>query len=250
MANDITLGSATSTSIRYKTQRNQLASQKAGKNMEVARVYANNTYGLTDIAAQMITRGCLAKRPDIKYVLDYMSNVMQDLLIEGNRLDMGGLVTLEPVIKGTFEEGESFDINKHEIVVSATAGKVLRKVTSTSVTEKIGTSAQPVITEVHNTVSFEEDVLWGQGVTAIVKGKHLSFDETVTDEGIFISCPEYEGADLAIEIVKHSKTEISFKVNGEIDTTYTASLTFKTRQGDKNADPIEVKREVTLKPAE
>ncbi len=250
MSNDLKVGTGNKSTIRYKTQRNQLASQKAGKEMSIARVYANNTYDLTDMANQLAVRGCLAKKADIKYVLDALSTLMQDLLIEGNTLDVGGLVTLTPVIKGTFEDGETFNDKKHAIVVSASAGSVLRTVTSASSVERIGGTLLPVIDSVENTIDYTADTLYGSGVTANMKGKHLSFDDAATDEGVFLACSDYAGGDLSVAVIKASATEIAFRVNGEIDATYTATLTFKTRGGDKNADPITVTRTVTLKPAE
>ncbi len=249
MANDLNLGSSTTRTIRYKTQHNMLASQKAGKDMSVARVYVNNTYSLTDMANQLVQRGCMAKKPDIKYVLDSLSVLIQDLLMEGNAIDVGGLVKLTPVITGVFEKGERFNAAKHAILIKATSGKVLRKVASDSPVEKMGGTSSPTITGVTNTVDFTEDIIYGGGETAELAGKFLNFDPHATDEGLFISCPEYEGDDLTLEVLKSEDDSIKFKVNGAIDNEYSAFLTFKTRGGDKNnEEPTEVKYEVTLKP--
>ena len=69
------------------------------------------------------------------------------------------------------------------------------------------------------------------------------------DEGLFISCPEYEGEDLAVTVIEATPTEISFSVAGAIDAEYPAFITLKTRRNDKNAEPVEVRHEVTLKPS-
>ncbi len=249
MANDLDIGSSSGTLIRYKTQHNRLASQKAGKDMSVARVYVNNTYSLTDLANRIVQRGSFVKKPDIKYVLDTLSEVMQDLLMEGNAIDVGGLVKLTPVITGVFEDGERFNANKHAIVIKATSGKVLRKVASDTPVEKLGGSLTSAVTAVMNMLDCLEDTLYAQGTTAVLKGKNLTFDATAADEGLTLSCPEYEGDDLAIEIIKATAGEIAFKVKGAVNDTYTAYLTLNTRHGDKNADVSSIKKEVTLAPA-
>ncbi len=70
MSVDIKIGEANASKIRFKVQHNQLASLKAGQARSVARVYANNRYNLQDLAGLLTQRGCLAKKTEVKYVLD------------------------------------------------------------------------------------------------------------------------------------------------------------------------------------
>ncbi len=251
MANnqDVEMGGASASSIQYGTFHNQLASQKAGKDMNVAHVYTHKTYTLKELAAALKARGVSLTRGTIFYVLQELADLMQDLLAEGNAINLGGIVRLFPTIRGTFEEGETFDESKHAIVVRAIAGKVVRGAASAGPVQKVGGSVSPTITGLYNTVNFEEDILFGGGETGTVEGKFLTFDATAADEGLFISCPEYEGDDLTLDVLKSDSGAIKFKVNGAIDAEYTAFVTFATRGGDKNAEVTEIKREVTLKPA-
>ncbi len=243
-------GSAKASKIRYTTQHNPLASQKAGKNMDIARVQTDKTYSLTELAGLISADGSFMDESDLVYALSRLSVKMQQLLVSGSAVDVGGLVTLRPVITGAIEEDGSVSASTNEIRIKATVGKILRKIAKDASLEKVGGSLMPEIERIRNEVDYTLNVLYGQGTNAELKGKRLDFDSSAADEGIFISCPEYEGDDLAIEIMDKASEEVKFKVKGEIDTTYTATLTFKTRGGDKNADPVEVNREVTLKPAE
>ncbi len=248
MAN-INTGSANASKIRYKTHHNNLASQKAGKDMNIAMVQTAKTYSLTELAELIAADGSFMDEPDIVYVLSRLSVKMQQLLITGNAVDVGGLVTLRPVITGAIEEDGSFNKELNKIRIKATVGNILREIAKDATLEKIGGTATPEITAVFNTVDFTNDVLYGGGETAEMEGKLLSFNPDATDEGLFISCPEYEGDDLSLTFIKGDNSTIKFKVNGAIDAEYTAFVSFKTRLGDKNAEPVEVKREVTVKPA-
>ncbi len=247
MSIQINLGSESSSKIRYKTQFSPLASQKAGEDRNVARVYTNKTYSLTELGALMAKHYNFMEEEDFVYTLSCMSKEMQELLIAGNAINIGDLVTLRPTIAGTFKPDQSFDADVHEIRISASCGKILRHSARNAGVEYIGTSAKPIITCIRNEKDYEENVLIC-GENAEIKGKRLNFNEA-EDEGIFISCPEYEGSDLAVKVVKAEATEIKIEVTGSIDTTYTAFLTFCTRGKDKNASVTEIKREVTFKPA-
>ncbi len=242
---DIDPGSSSIAKIRYETVRNQLASQKAGTDMNVARVYTNRTYQLREMAEELVNRKVPLSRQLISYVLGELSDLMQSLLVQGNSINLGGLVKLTPVIKGTFAPGESFDASKHEIVVAASIGKVLRGAASTGSVEKVGAGLQPEIESIKNTVTFEDDVLFAL-TTGTVKGKNLGYDAAASDEGLFV-----DAAGVGIELIAATATEINFRLTGEVETETTAVLSFKTRGGDKNlTDPTVVTRTVTLKPAE
>ncbi len=242
---DVEMGGSNASSIHYGTFRNQLASQKAGKEMNVARVYTHKTYTLKELAAELKARGVSLTRGTIFYVLQELADLMQDLLAEGNAINLGGIVRLTPVIRGVFEEGEAFDESKHAIVVSASAGKVVRGAASAGPVQKVGGSVSPTIESVKNTLTFEDDILFAL-TTATVKGKNLGYDAAASDEGLFL-----DAAGVGVEVIAATATEINFRLTGEVESETTAVLSFKTRGGDKNlATPTVITRTVTLKPAE
>ncbi len=237
-------GGSSTAGIQYATQRNQLASQKAGEEMSVARVQVVKTYSLTEIGEQMEERGGIATRATILYVLQELTDTIEKLLAKGNACDLGGLVKLTPVIRGVFKSGELFNADKHTIVISAQAGKVIRGAAKAGPTTKIGGSVSPTIESVKNTVTFEDGILFGL-TTATIKGKNLGFDALASDEGLFI-----DANGVGVEVIEATATEIHFRLTGEVESETAAVLTFKTRGGDKNAEPIGVAKSVTLKPAE
>ncbi len=244
MAN-IDAGSTKTAKIRYKTQRNNLASQKAGKDMSVARVQTVKTYSLTEMASLIAADGSFMDEADLTYVLTRLSVKMQQLLVAGNALDVGGLVTLRPVITGPIEKDGSFNPATNKVRIKATVGNILREIAKDVALEKVGGTVSPDIESIKNTVTFEDDVLFGL-TTATVKGKNLGFDASASDEGLFL-----DAAGMGVEVISATATEINFRLTGEVATETAAVLSFKTRGGDKNlTDPTVITRTVTLKPAE
>ncbi len=242
---DVEMGGSSASSIQYGTFRNQLASQKAGEERNVAHVYTHKTYTLKELASALKARGVSLTRGTIFYVLQELADLMQDLLAEGNAINLGGIVRLFPTIRGTFKDGEAFDDAKHAIVVRAAAGKVVRGAASAGPAQKVGGSVSPTIESVKNTVTFEDDVLFAL-TTGTVKGKNLGYDASASDEGLFV-----DAVGVGVEVIAATATEINFRLTGEVESETTAVLSFKTRGGDKNlTDPTVVTRTVTLKPAE
>ncbi len=242
---DVEMGGSSASSINYSTYHNDLASQKAGASRSVARVYTHKTYTLKELAGELKARGVSLTRGTIFYVLQELADLMQDLLAQGNAINLGGIVRLFPVIRGVFEDGETFDDSKHAIVVRASAGKVVRGAASAGPAQKRGGSVMPMINSVKNAVTFEDDILFAL-TTATVKGKNLGYDASASDEGLFL-----DAAGVGVEVISATATEINFRLTGEVATETTAVLSFKTRGGDKNlTDPTVITRTVTLKPAE
>ncbi len=241
----VRVGSSATGTIKYKTRRNNLASQKAGEARDVAQVQIGKTYNLQMLADEIDKRNGLANRATIIYVLQEMADVLRTVLVNGDAADLGGLVTLKPSIRGTMLADGTFTEDTNTLAVTATVGPVLKDATLAATTEKIGGAASPEIESVKNTVTFEDGVLFGL-TTATVKGKNLGYDALASDEGLFV-----DAAGVGVEVIAATATEINFRLTGEVETETTAVLSFKTRGGDKNlTDPTVVTRTVTLKPAE
>ncbi len=214
----------------------------------MAQVQVGKTYNLQMLADEIDKRNGLANRATIIYVLQELADVLQAVLVGGDAADLGGLVTLKPSIRGTMQADGTFSDGSNTLAVTASVGPVLKDATLRATPEKIGGTALPTIESVANEVDYTEGVLYGGGTNAAIRGKFLNFDPSASDEGVFLSCPEYEGDDLAVTVLKSEGGEIKCRIDGAIDAEYAAYLIFKTRQGDKNAEPVEMKQSITLKP--
>lgn len=181
---ELSTGSANQ-GVRYTVSRNAGASKFAGKEVYTARVVAD-TAALGEVADAMVAHGCPYAKSYIVAVLTDMANVMGDLLRQGRAVNLGGLVTLRPSIKGTFEgEDGSFTSGTNRLTVSASVGVKLRGVTSGVATIKQGGVTLPSLERIVSVVDGSENTLCSEG-QFIVVGNHLTWDDEQPDEGFFL----------------------------------------------------------------
>lgn len=182
---ELSTGSANQ-GVRYTVSRNAGASKFAGKEVYTARVVAD-TAALGEVADAMVAHGCPYAKSYIVAVLTDMANVIGDLLRQGRAVNLGGLVTLRPSIKGTFEgEDGCFSSGTNRLTVSASVGVKLRGVTSGVATIKQGGVTLPLLERTINVADGTENTLCSGG-QFIVIGSRLMWDDTQSDEGFFLA---------------------------------------------------------------
>mgnify|MGYP000763766836 CR=1 FL=1 len=186
-ATDIELTTGSSTQgIRYTVHRNGGASKFKGEETYTAYV-STDTAALGEVADAMVTRGCPYAKSYIVAVLTDMANVVGDLLRSGRAVNLGGLVTLRPTIKGTFEGEEgTFSSSANRLAVSASVGSKLRNVTMGSPTLKQSSVQLPTIEKLLNVADGSENTLCSKG-QFMLTGARLTWDDTKEDEGFFLN---------------------------------------------------------------
>ncbi len=218
-------------SVAYRLVRNEMASQKAGAETYVGCVEVKETYGLQDIAEQMVKEGCAVKESTVRLVLSEFAGLVADLVASGRAVNIGGLVRFAPAVRGTFAgEGAAWDPAKNKVVVNATVGSRLRTAASTSSVRRLGVVDLPTLDDVIDLSSKAHGKISANG-TFLVQGTKLSWDAEADDEGFFVL---YNGAEQACDVVLADEdptrvillNKVGFASNDE-----EIGLIFRTRMG-------------------
>ncbi|OHB56990.1 MAG: hypothetical protein A2Y07_11550 [Planctomycetes bacterium GWF2_50_10] len=181
-------------SIKYVLQKNNLVEepQQYAASMRIA-----GSVGLNELADRIVEQGTTVRRPDVLAVLENALMAADSMLLDGFRVQFGGLVDLYPKIKGSFEgPTDTYDPSRHQVDVGAMPGKRVRdNFREHAAVEKTETiKPQPSLIEVSQlpapaaevTESLEEDVIpIVAGSICTLNGYRLRFNPAAEDEGIY-----------------------------------------------------------------
>jgi len=154
----------------------------------VARLARTGSANFEQVADRMVRRGSTVGKADILAVMEDLVAVCESTLLEGQRINLGGLVQLYPRIRGKFDGAQdSFDSSRHRIDVGASPGERLRKVVRNhaTTTKKHAPSANPILKQFLDTATGRVGRLTPGGIGTIA-GARLKFDPDRDDEGIFL----------------------------------------------------------------
>ncbi len=113
--------------VRYTVVRNGVASKNLGKACYTGHVVApHRTFD------EVVERTAALKGPyaeeDVRHIADLLLKTVSMYLAEGESVDLNGLATFRPTIRGTFDSSEdAFDQKRHRFGVTVSIGKRLRK---------------------------------------------------------------------------------------------------------------------------
>lgn len=215
--------------IRYRVVKNGGATKMAGKTVYNARVDISAPYNLEMVAKEMAKGRFPFSEEDIVHVLTTFSKHAQDLLLAGNSINVGGLVTLRPSIRGTFEsEGAGFSEAANTLRVTASVGSALRYATAGGQVMKIGDENFPVLEKLINAATGEEGSISSEGVGTLI-GRNLNFDKSAEDEGLYL---ETASATEKCSVVDDTDTRIGFRIATVFAEETDATLVLITRNGN------------------
>ena len=189
--------------INYSLYENKLP---AAGDTYAARVNIKGSIGLEQIADRIVGMGTTVRKADILAVLENTCQACEEYLIEGNRVNVGGVFDLFPSIKGVFDSiTDSFDPARHKVEVSAAPGTRLRK----NVQESASVEKQQTILPMPTLLEFVD---LGSGTTntsatpnniGTINGHRLKFDPDDLTEGIFFV--DKFGADFKVLAIQKNK---------------------------------------------
>ncbi len=234
--------------IRYRVVRNAALSKARGIDTYTAQVDTSAPYNLDMVATEMAKGRFPFAKEDVLHVLTTFAEYARDILATGGSINVGGVVTLRPTLRGTFMNAEE-GYNKafHRLAVTASVGKVLRDATANSLVLKVGDNLFPTMTTLMNSTDGLEDTLYSQG-GGILLGKNLGFDAAADDEGLFV---ELNGMETKCDIESANAERIYFRVKNTFAEEEEGLLIFKTRSGDADrATPTRIEMPFTAKPAQ
>lgn len=215
--------------IRYRVVKNGAATKAAGVPVYTARVDISAPYNLEMVAKEMAQGRFPFSEEDIVHVLTTFSKHAQDLLLAGNSINVGGLVTLRPSIRGTFEsEQAGYSEAANTLRVTASVGKALRYATAGGQVMKLGDDNFPVLEKLINAITGDEGTLTSQGVGTLV-GKNLNYNADAPDEGLYIETASINEPCTVTDITPE---RIAFRTGATFASMTPATLVLMTRNGN------------------
>ncbi len=190
--------------IRYALYENLLTTDPDDY---AAHVEITASADLDTIADRMVAQGSTVTRADILAVLENAITATEALLLQGYRLNFGGLADLYPRLIGTFEGiTDTFDRARHRVDVGGCPGSRVRNTVRANATVEKVESAKPSPSPLEYKDIFTGEI--NQTVTLAnigsLAGNRLKFDATKADEGIFF-VPLSGDPDRKVDTVQKNK---------------------------------------------
>jgi len=215
--------------VHYSLYRNHL---KTGEEEYAARTMSLGTIGLEEIAEAIVSLGTTVTKTDVLAVLEGMCQVSEAKLVEGFRVQLGGVAELFTRIKGIFTgPNDGFDPSRHKIDVGANPGtRVRRAIETLAVVEKDETIL-PKPSPMSYT-DFETGETGGEvssNYLGTIEGLRLKVNEDNPDEGVYF-----------INTSTSAETKVA-----KYDTNLPKQLKFKNPALDDGTYWLEVRRRFT-----
>jgi len=188
-----------------------------------AVVQAIDSADLDALIRRMLERGSTTTRADILAVMEDAIGACESLLLDGMRVNFGGLVELFPRMRGIFTGvTDSFDPSRHSVDVGANPGIRVRQTVRDQATvtkdEAIKPSPNPL--EYRDVGSDTTNDQVTPGNIGQLSGSRLKYDPAQADEGIFF-LPTAGGAEIKVTTVQKNKpAQLVFLVPALMPGTY------------------------------
>ena len=198
--------------IKYALYENKLTE---AADLYAARVLISGSADLNTVADRIVEQGSTVTRTDVIAVLEGAIVAVENLILEGARVNFGGLCDLYPKIKGKFNGiTDHYDPSRHQVDVGAAPGSRVRKTIreSATVTKEETILPSPLILEYVDLGSGEINDHVTPGSIGTIHGSRLAFDEQASDEGIYFRSASGPGYVKVSAIQKNKPSELVFMV--------------------------------------
>ena len=221
--------------INYALFENHLTSDP---NDYSARVQSSGSVDIDAIADRMIDQGSTTTKADILAVLEDTIKACEGYLLDGYRVNFGGLCEFFPRVSGVFDGiTDSFDSSRHRVDVGANPGSRIRKTVrdnaSVSKQETVLPSPSPV--EYADLTSGETNGTITIGSIGTLNGHRLKYDTAHADEGIYIIDAD-TGTEFKITAVQKNKpSQLVFLVPTLAPLVVNCQIEVRARFGDEDS---------------
>jgi len=198
--------------IDYALYKNKLTEET---DLYAARVLITASADLETIADRIVEQGSTVTRTDIIAVLEGSVSAVQSLLLEGTRVNFGGLFDLYPKIKGKFTSvTDHYDPSRHQVDIGATPGsRVRRFIRDNAAVGKLETILpKPSVLEYVDLGTGTTNTAVTSGNIGTLHGSRLAFDPANADEGIFLIDATTAAEVKVTQIQKNKPSELIFMV--------------------------------------
>ncbi|VFM97348.1 MAG: protein of unknown function (DUF4469) with IG-like fold [Candidatus Kentron sp. G] len=172
-----------------------------------AQVQITDSADLDAIVRRITEHGSTSTEASIRAVLIETIDACEALLLEGHRVNLGGLCELYPRITGVFDGiTDHFDPARHRVDVGASPGSRVRNTVrdGARVTKVESIKPAPAPLEYVDLGSGETNSHLTPGNIGTLNGHRLKFDPAKDDEGIFL-IPAKNGQEKKIIVVQKNK---------------------------------------------
>ena len=170
---------------------------------------------LDALVQRMVERGSTTTRADILAVLEDAIGACESLLLDGMRVNFGGLVELFPRVRGVFTGAtDAFDAARHAVDVGANPGARIRKTVRDNATLVKDEAVKPA----PNPIEFRDiasDTSNGQvtpGNIGQLSGNRLKFDDAQADEGAYFMPVALGAATKVTTVQKNKPSQLVFLI--------------------------------------
>lgn len=190
--------------IHYALYRNYVS---PGPDDYAAVVKPIASVNLEAMIERMIDRGSTTARADILAVLEDAIGATESLLLDGMRINFGGLVELYPRIRGVFTDAtDGYDAARHSVDVGANPGIRVRRTVraNAAVTKEEAIKPAPNLVQYRDLGSTTFDDQITPGNIGELVGSRLKFNPSQLDEGVFF-IPTGGGAGTQVTTFQRNK---------------------------------------------
>jgi len=195
-----------------------------------AQVQLSGSVELEDVAKAILDAGSTVTEADIMAVLTDSIKVTQNFLLDGKRVQFGGLFEMFPRVKGIFNGiTDAFDAARQSVDVAANPGATVRKtVRENAEVQKLETILpRPAPLEFFDLGSGETNGTATPGNIGQIRGHRLKYDESNPSEGIFFIADTGGAETKVTEVLKNKPAELIFRVPALGDDSYTLEVRAK-----------------------
>ncbi len=218
-------------SIKYSLFPNRLTENG---NDFAARVQLTGSVDLSGLAQRIINQGSTVTMPDVLAVLENTIQAVEGYLLDGFRVNLGGLCDLYPRVRGTFAGlTDGYDPARHRVELGARPGsRLLRRFRDQAgVTRTEPTRPVPVLLNFEDVATGASDSVITGGNIGIINGHRLGFDASQSDEGVFL-IDLADGAVIKVDQVQKNKpSQLVFLVPSALPSATTLALEVRARFG-------------------
>ena len=159
------------------------------RNDFVARVRPSGSVQLAHLARRIVAQGSTVRVPDILAVWENTIQAIEAFLLEGFRVNLGGLCNFYPRLRGVFKgPTDEYDAARHRVHPGASAGARLRRALSQQaiLTRVEAVRPLPLLASFEDLLSQTTNTTITPGSIGIVTGRRLNYDPDQADEGLFL----------------------------------------------------------------
>jgi len=187
--------------IKYRIIQSKLIANPTGY---AGRIQSRGVVELDEIAEEIAALGTTVSKPDVLNVIQHYNYIVAKLLARGETVNTPA-ARYRVSMKGTFtDEGDSYDPERHQLVVRVTAGPVLDKALRDAEVERYTPDpAAPNLLTYVDTATDERNGVITPGSMGRLIGRRLQFDPADPEQGLFFRAAD--GSTMRVEDVGWNK---------------------------------------------